>query len=215
VTLLFSGDIGRYGNPLTANPGTPPECDYLVCESTYGARMHQPSDPRAVFIELLNRAHRQRSLLLIPAFALGRTQQITYLVNELIRHGMAPPTQIHIDSPMAISVTDIYCKYYAYHGVDLKELGGAECILEGKMVSLHRKRASSKQLNKIKGPAIIMSASGMLTAGRILHHLLNRLDDPNTILVLAGYMAEGTLGRKLAEGEREVRIHKQPIRGRS
>jgi len=207
--LLFSGDVGRYGNPLTKNPEPPPECDYLVCESTYGGRMHEPEDPRAVFIDLINKTVEEKSVLLIPAFAVSRTQQITFLLKELIRHEMIPEIEIHLDSPMAISATEVYCKYPSYHKVDIEKLGGPGCVLEGKNVHLCRKRKDSKLLNKLKGPAVIMSSSGMLTGGRIMHHLMNRLKDPTTTIALAGYMAEGTLGRKLAEGATEVRIHKQ------
>jgi len=207
--VFFSGDVGRYGNPLTKNPEPPPECDYLVCESTYGGRLHEPEDPRAVFIELINNAVKNKSVLLIPAFAVSRTQQITFLMEELIRHQMVPEIEIHIDSPMAISATEIYCKYPSYHSVDLEKLGGPGCVLEGKNVHLCRKRKDSKALNKLKGPAVIMSSSGMLTGGRIMHHLMNRLKDPTTTIALAGYMAEGTLGRRLSEGATEVRIHKQ------
>ncbi|MBD3258524.1 MBL fold metallo-hydrolase [candidate division GN15 bacterium] len=208
VTVFFSGDVGRYGNPLTIDPGVPPECDYLVCESTYGGRLHPPEDPRSVFSELINNAVERKAVLLIPAFAISRTQQITFLVAELIRHGLVPEIDLHLDSPMAISATEVFCKYHAFHRVDIQQIGGPGCVLEGKRVTLHRKRKSSKTLNKLKGPAIIMSSSGMLTGGRILHHLMNRLDDEQTTVVLAGYMAEGTLGRRLADGADRVRIHK-------
>ena len=211
ITILFSGDIGRYGNPLTRNPGEPPTTDYLVCESTYGGRIHPPEDAHQDFIDLINDAVKRKSILLIPAFAIGRTQQVTFLVDRLIEHGLVPEIPIHIDSPMAISATDIYCKYSSLHSIDLSQLGGSGCVLHGKRVHLHRKRKSSKLLNKLKGPAIILSSSGMLTGGRILHHLINRLPDPRTTVALVGYMAEGTLGRKLAEGASMVYIHKQPI----
>ena len=209
VKILFSGDVGRYGNPLTIDPDEPPDVDYLVCESTYGGRLHPPEDPRATFRDLINNAVERKAVLLIPAFAVSRTQQITFLINELVRHKLVPPIEVHLDSPMAISATDIFCKYHTYHRVDLKEIGGEGCVLEGKRVHLARKRRESKLLNKLKGPTIIMSSSGMLTGGRILHHLMNRLDDENTTIVLAGYMAEGTLGRRLSDGEERVRIHKQ------
>jgi metallo-beta-lactamase family protein len=215
VSVLFSGDVGRYNNPLTVNPTEPPEVDYLVCESTYGGRLHDPEDPRDSLTRLVNEAIAQKSVLLIPAFAISRTQEIIYVISELTSLGIIPPIDIHVDSPMSVSATDIYCKYHAYHRVDLDRMGGPGCVLSGKYVHLHRKRQSSKLLNKLRGPAIIMSASGMLTGGRILHHLLNRLGDPNTTVVLTGYMAEGTLGRRLADGATEVRVLKQPIQIRA
>ncbi len=215
VTVLFSGDIGRYGNPLTRNPVEPPRCDYLVCESTYGGRMHPVEDPYTALGDLINEVVANKSVLLIPSFAVGRTQQITFLVNELVAHKRIPPIQIHIDSPMAVSATDIYIKYAAYHAVSLERLGGAECVLNGKNVTLHRKRKSSQELNTLKGPAIIISASGMLTGGRILHHLLNRLGDTRAVVALVGFMAEGTLGRKLTDGATMVYIHKTPVEVRA
>ncbi len=210
-SIFFSGDVGRYGNPLTTNPVMPPQCDYLVCESTYGGKVHPAEDAHTVFEELINEVNRDRTVLLIPAFAIGRTQQITYLVNDLITNDFVPPIHIHIDSPMAISATEIYMRYPTYHSIDLNKLGGAKCVLNGNNVTLHRTRKSSQTLNELKGPAIIMSSSGMMTGGRIMHHLLNRLPEQRTTIALVGFMAEGTLGRKLAEGEELVYIHKQPV----
>ena len=212
VSILFSGDVGRYGNPLTRNPGTPPQTDYIVCESTYGGRLHEPEDPYYEFAQMITEIFERRSVLLIPAFAIGRTQQITFLVNDLIRHKRIPPINVHIDSPMAVTATDLYVKYAGYHAIDLRYLGGEDCVFHGPRVYLHRDRSDSKELNKLKGPAIILSASGMLTGGRILHHLMQRLPDPKNIIALVGYMAEGTLGRKLAEEPETVYIHKQLVK---
>jgi len=211
VSILFSGDIGRYGNPLVNDPLPAEKTDYLVCESTYGGRMHEPEDPYFVFSEIINDIVKRKSILLIPAFSVGRTQQIAYLVHDLIKNKRIPPIKIHIDSPMAIKSTDIYIKYADYHKVPICNLGGKNCILNGTHVELHRKRKSSKLLNKLTGPAIIMSASGMMTGGRILHHLINRLPDPNTTLLIPGFMAEGTPGRKLVDGADIIYIHKQPV----
>jgi metallo-beta-lactamase family protein len=208
-TILFSGDVGRYGNPLTVDPAEPSRCDYLVCESTYGGRMHEPEDPRAMLIDLVNDVVKRKSVLLVPAFAVGRAQQIMYLINELHRYNLVPKIDIHIDSPMAILATDVYTKYLGYHGVDMSKPGGSDSLLGGDNVYLHRKRESSKLLNKLKGPAVIISSSGMLTGGRIMHHLMQRIGDPNTTVALVGFMAAGTRGRQLAEGATELSIHKQ------
>ncbi|MEW5796980.1 MAG: MBL fold metallo-hydrolase, partial [Candidatus Zixiibacteriota bacterium] len=209
-SILFSGDIGRYGNPLTVDPAEPPEFDYLVCESTYGARLHPPEDPRAMLIELINDVVKRKSVLLVPAFAVGRAQQVVYLINELTSYGLVPPIDIHIDSPMAVVATDVYIKYKGQQGVDLSKLGGKECLLSSRNVHLHRKRESSKMLNKLKGPAVIISSSGMLTGGRIMHHLMQRLPDPTATVALVGFMAAGTRGRQLAEGAAEISIHNHP-----
>lgn len=211
VSILFSGDIGRYGNPLVHNPSEPPLTDYLVCESTYGGRMHEPDDPYYIFTEVINDIIKRKSILLIPAFSIGRTQQIALLIHDLIKNKRIPPIKIHVDSPMAIRATDIYVKYADYHKVDICNLKGKKCVLNGEHVELHRKRKSSKLLNKLRGPGIIMSASGMLTGGRIMHHLINRLPDPKTTLLIPGFMAEGTPGRKLVDGDDMIYIHKQPI----
>lgn len=210
-SILFSGDIGRYGLPLVVNPKGPPPTDYLVCESTYGNRVHPPVDPFFELAELIDDIQARKSVLLIPAFAIGRTQQITYMIDYLIRSGRIKPIEIHIDSPMAVKVTSIYNKFSEFHSLDDSALGRADCCFYGKNVTLHRKRKSSKILNKIKGPAVIISASGMMTGGRIMHHLLNRLDKENTTLAIVGFMAGGTLGAKLAQGDKLVYIHKTPI----
>jgi len=210
-TIFFSGDVGRYGSSLVKDPVSPESCDYLVCESTYGGRLHEVENPYSVFEDLVNTAVEEKSVILIPAFAVSRTQQITYIINSLVRQKRIPPIPIHIDSPMAISVTDIYCKYHDLHKIGLEDLTGETCLLEGRNVFMHKDRNSSKALNKLKGPAIIMSASGMMTGGRIMHHLINRLPDPSCTLIISGFMAQGTIGRKLADGEKEVFIHKQPV----
>ncbi len=211
ASILFSGDVGRYALPFVNDPSPPPRADTLICESTYGGVVHEPQDIYFEFAKVVDEVVKSKSILLIPAFALGRTQQITYIANVLMRQGRIPKMNIHIDSPMAIRATDIYKKFPSFHQINHDLLNDTEDGFYGKNVFLHRKRKSSKELNKIKGPAIIMSASGMMTGGRILHHLINRLPDPNTILLLAGYMAEGTLGRKLLEGEKLVYIHKTPV----
>lgn len=209
-TVLFSGDVGRYGLPLVVNPKGPPQTDYIVCESTYGDRVHPPADPFFELAELIDDIQARKSVLLIPAFAIGRTQQITYMIDYLIRSGRIKPIKIHIDSPMAVRVTSIYNKFSEFHSLNNSLLRRGGCFY-GKNVTLHRKRKSSKTLNKIKGPAVIISASGMMTGGRIMHHLLNRLDKDNTTLAIVGFMAGGTLGAKLAQGDKLVYIHKTPV----
>ena len=210
-TILFSGDVGRYATPFVTDPGTPPRTDTLVCESTYGGLVHEPQDIFFEFAKIVDEVVERNAILLIPAFALGRTQQITYIANVLMKQKRIPPLNIHIDSPMAVKATDVYKKFPSFHEINHNLLDDTNDGFYGKNVFLHRKRKSSKELNSLRGPAIIMSASGMMTGGRIMHHLINRLPDPNTILLLAGYMAEGTLGRKLLEGEKMVYIHKMPI----
>ncbi|MFQ5453013.1 MAG: MBL fold metallo-hydrolase RNA specificity domain-containing protein [Candidatus Zixiibacteriota bacterium] len=215
TSILFSGDIGRYAMPLTIEPSAPPETDYLICESTYGGVIHEPLDIFFEFAKLLDDIIKRKSILLIPSFAVGRTQQMTYIINVLIKQKRIPPIDVHIDSPMAVKVTDIYRRFPSFHSINCDLLKNEKNVFYGKNVFLHRKRKSSKLLNKLKGPAIIISASGMLSGGRILHHLINRLPDKDTTVALVSYMAEGTLGRKLLEGSDMVYIHKIPIKVRA
>ncbi len=215
TSILFSGDIGRYAVPLVSNPAEPPETDYLVCESTYGSDVHPPEDPFFMLASVLDDIIKHKSVLLVPAFAVGRTQQIVYMINTLIRMGRVKPIDVHIDSPMAIKATNIYRKYPDYHTIDLSAIGDDDDFLGGPNVHIHRDRASSKALNKLKGPAVIISASGMMTGGRIMHHLIHRLPDRKTTLALVGFMAQGTLGRKVDDGEKLVYVHKRPVEVRA
>lgn len=210
-TIYFSGDVGRYSVPFVHDPKSPVQTDYLICETTYGGEIHPPQDIFFEFANLIDDIIKRKSLLLIPAFAVGRTQQITYIINVLMKQGRIPKINIHIDSPMAVRVTDIYKRFPSYHQINHDLLRREKNVFYGKHVKLHRKRKSSKKLNKIKGPAIIMSASGMLTGGRILHHMINRLPDPKTTVLIPGFMAEGTTGRDILNGDSTVYIHKQPI----
>ncbi|RKX22990.1 MAG: MBL fold metallo-hydrolase [Candidatus Zixiibacteriota bacterium] len=210
-SILFSGDVGKYAIALVSDPSVPPESDYIVCESTYGGKFHPAVDPFFEFDQLLKRIIKEKRILLIPAFAIGRTQQIVYMAHVLMKQGEIPPIDIHIDSPMAVRATNIYKAYPEYHSIDEKFLVGKNNSFYGKSVTLHRKRKSSKMLNKLKGPAIIISASGMLTGGRIMHHLTNRLPDPNTTLALVGFMVSGSLGRRIMDGEKNILVYKKPI----
>lgn len=210
-SILFSGDVGRYAVALVSSPSDPPDSDYFVCESTYGGKVHPTVDPFFEFLQLLKRIIEEKRILLVPAFAVGRTQQIVYMAHVLMKQGEIPPIDIHIDSPMAVKATNIYKAYPTYHSIAEKYLVGKENSFYGKSVTLHRKRKSSMRLNKLKGPAIILSASGMLTGGRIMHHLINRLPDPNTTLALVGFMVSGSLGQRIMDGEKNVLIYKKPI----
>jgi metallo-beta-lactamase family protein len=214
VSLFFSGDVGRYGNFLTNNPSVPPACDYLVCESTYGGRIHEPEDPGFQFGKLINEVVEEKGILLVPAFAVTRTQQIIYLVNHLIKYKQIPYIDIHVDSPMAIAATEIYKKYRNYHQTQLDEPDEI-ALLQSSNIHFYKERNESKRLNRLKGPGIIISASGMLSGGRILHHMINRLPSTNATVVLVGFMAEGTLGRKLLDGDRELYIHKTLVQVRA
>jgi metallo-beta-lactamase family protein len=211
VHLLFSGDVGRYGMPLVADPDSPGEPDYLVVESTYGDRLHPPGDALSALRPVLERMLERRATLLVPAFAVGRAQQIVYLARQLVQDGHLPRFPIYVDSPMAVDATHIYSRYPELHGVPPDQLAGERQLLGGADVHLCRTVAESKQLNSLHGPALLLSSSGMLTGGRVLHHLARLAPDPRQMIALVGYQAAGTRGRALQEGARSVWIHKQEI----
>ncbi|HTN51660.1 MAG TPA: MBL fold metallo-hydrolase, partial [Anaeromyxobacter sp.] len=208
--VLFSGDVGRFGAVLTKDPMLAPEADYLVVESTYGNRTH-PDLPVLDQLEgVLKKTFARGGVLLVPAFAVGRAQQMVYLMDELVTEGRIRAFPIHIDSPMAIDATRIYASYPESSKVGLNNIGGRS-LLHGKWIHLHRTRAESEALNTMKGPAVILSSSGMLSGGRILHHCRVRLPHPENTLLITGYQAADTLGRALLDGAHVVRIHKGDV----
>jgi metallo-beta-lactamase family protein len=208
--ILFSGDVGRFDAVLTKDPALAPPADYLVIESTYGNRAHAPVSILDQLEGVLARTFARGGVLLVPAFAVGRAQQLIYLMDELVTTGRMRPFPIHLDSPMAVDATRIYSQYPDAHRVSLLGLGGRS-LLHGKWVHLHRTRAESEALNTMKGPAVIISSSGMLSGGRILHHCRIRLPKAENTLLITGYQAEGTLGRALLDGAKTVRIHKGEV----
>jgi metallo-beta-lactamase family protein len=208
--IVFSGDVGRYGAVLTKDPDPCPPADYVVAESTYGNRSHAAVSIQEQLEAVLRRTFARGGVLVIPAFAVGRAQQMIFLMDEIVTAGRMRPFPIHVDSPMAIDATRIYAHYQNAHRVSLVGIGGRS-LLYGKWVHLHRTRAESEALNTMKGPAVIISSSGMLSGGRILHHCRVRLPRPENTLLITGYQAEGTLGRRLLDGARIVRIHKGEV----
>jgi len=210
LRVLFSGDVGRYDAVLAKDPAPAPEADYLVVESTYGNRTH-PDLPILDQLEgVLKRTFARGGVLLIPAFAVGRAQQMIWLMDELVTQGRMRPFPIHVDSPMAIDATRIYAAHPEASKVSLNNIGGRS-LLHGRWVQLHRTRAESQALNEAKGPAVIISSSGMLAGGRILHHCRVRLPHAENTLLITGYQAAGTLGRALLDGAHVVRIHKGDV----
>ncbi len=207
---LFSGDVGRYDTPLPPDPLPPPPCDALVIESTYGDRRHEPADLHDQLARLIAEIVRTQGILLIPAFAVGRSQQLLFILKELADSGRIPKVPVHVDSPMAFKTTDLYLKYMANHRVRMDSPKGGGSIVTGS-VKLHRSGAESRQLAFLKGPAVLISSSGMLAGGRILSHLRHFMPRSTTILAIAGYMAEGTRGRALLEGAKTVRVYGQEV----
>jgi len=205
--IVFSGDVGRYASPLHLDPDPIVPCDVLICESTYGNRTHDPTPLEEQLREPLLETFERGGIVLIPAFAVGRSQQITFVLRELMEAGHLPEVPVHIDSPMAVDATSVYSHHLDEHHLDAEVFEDGRTRLFPRKVSLHRSVAQSKKLNDAHGPRIIVSASGMLSGGRVLHHLRRLLPDRRNLVILAGYQAAGTRGRKLLEGARTLRMH--------
>jgi metallo-beta-lactamase family protein len=210
--VAFSGDLGRYDVPIMRDPDPVPEADTVMIESTYGNRLHSPDDRHDKLAGAVERALEQRGWLLIPAFAVGRTQEILYDLRELGESGRIPPLPVYLDSPMAIEATAIYSRHPEEDDRDLRNIkaSGARLFVP-KGLRICRSRDESKRLNEMDGPGIIIAGSGMATGGRILHHLMRRLPDPRTTVLFVGYQAAGTRGRLLTEGAREIRMLGQSV----
>ncbi|MBI2527640.1 MAG: MBL fold metallo-hydrolase [Candidatus Rokubacteria bacterium] len=205
--VVFSGDLGRYTVPILRDPDPVAEADVLLVESTYGDRLHPDGDRAAGIAEAVERATRHRGWLLVPAFAVGRSQELLYTLRELEEAGRIPSLPVYLDSPMAIEATAIYARHPEEHDTALR---GAEAAgkrpFAPRRFHLARSVEDSKRLNAVDGPGIIIAGSGMATGGRILHHLRRLLPAPATTVLFVGYQAAGTRGRLLRDGVREVKL---------
>jgi metallo-beta-lactamase family protein len=207
TVVLFSGDIGRYDQPILKDPVAPQRCDVLLCESTYGDRDHPSDSPEDALAEIVNRAAKRGGVIVIPAFAVGRTQTLMYIIRELENANRIPRLPVYVDSPMAISVTGMYMRHNEDHDLAFTTESANGNPLDAHTVHYMRTVDDSKKINNVKTPAIIISASGMATGGRVLHHIAQRAPDPRNVILLAGFQAEGTRGRALEEGAKTLRIH--------
>ena len=215
--VLFSGDLGHYDQPIIKDPSPPPACDYMLVESTYGDRLHDPEDPKVALARIINDAAKRNAPVLIPAFAVGRTQEIVYLIRELEEEKAIPVLPVTVDSPMAAAATTAYANRKEEHDEEyVSILRSQRHPLRTHSMSTSSSRAESKKLNDAKGARVIVSASGMMTGGRVLHHALRLVPDPEATLVFVGYQAAGTLGRRIQNGEPEVKVLGQwiPVRCR-
>ena len=211
VRLVFSGDVGRFDAPLYHDPTPPPACDYLICESTYGDRDHRQNNPLAELATVVNEAIQRGGMLLVASFAVGRAQQLVYLLRTLMGSGQIPVLPIWVDSPMAVAATEVFRQHAGEHDfAEAKEAGVVASLMPGD-VHLSRSATESKAINSHDGPGVIIAASGMMNGGRILHHLKRRLPLPKTTVLLAGFQAKGTRGRNLQEGAEHLRIHGRDI----
>jgi len=215
--ILFSGDLGHYDQPIIKDPVPPPSCDYLLVESTYGDRLHDPEDPKVALARIINDAAKRDAPVLIPAFAVGRTQEIVYLIRELEEDKAVPILPVSVDSPMAALATAAYANRKEEHDEEYASIlrQHVHPLRTHSMITAST-RQESKKLNDAKGARIIISASGMMTGGRVLHHALRLVPDPEATIVFVGYQAAGTLGRRILDGEHEVKVLGQwiPVRCR-
>jgi len=216
-SVLFSGDLGTVVDEILPSPVPPEPCDALLVESTYGDRLHGDERPDDQLARVVNETAERRGVLLIPAFAVGRTQEILYTLRELEAAERIPEIPVAVNSPMAVDVTGIYRRHPEAHNLESRHLlKTGQQPFSTKQVRFCRSVQQSKSLASIKGPAIIISASGMMTGGRILHHLINRLPDERNTILLVGYQAMGTRGRKILEGAEKIKIfgRHHPVRAR-
>ena len=212
LDVLFSGDLGRYGQPITHDPTPVESADYLLVESTYGDRLHDSTDAKEELARIIRATSERGGAVLIPSFAVGRTQELLYILRELEDAGRIPTLPVYVDSPMAIDATRILMKYPEEHDVDMsREQKAGSDPLNCREVNFVRSAELSKTLNGMRYPMIVIASSGMATGGRILHHLAHRLPDSRNTVLFVGYQAEGTRGRSLLEGARQLKIHGQMV----
>lgn len=204
--IVFSGDLGRYHQPIHTDPVPLPPCDTLVLESTYGDRSHGHQSVITQLRDELLPTLERGGTVLIPAFAVARAQLVTHHLRVAIETGRFPDVPIHIDSPMANDVTGLYNRYLESEYLDRSIPHTAPGALFPRNVRFHRTIEDSKKLNNLPGPRIIIASSGMLTGGRVLHHLQRLAPDPRNLICLVGYQAAGTRGRALLEGAPTVRV---------
>ncbi|MFA5937783.1 MAG: MBL fold metallo-hydrolase [Sinimarinibacterium sp.] len=211
LRLVFSGDLGRWGRPILRDPEFVPEADVLLVESTYGNRVHV-SDTAEQLAQVVNEAAANDGVIVVPAFAIGRTQELIWTLRQLEDAGRIPALPVYIDSPMAINVTDVYCRHPEDHDLDMTLLMDEKrCPLCCRKYQMVRDVRESRALTRKKGPMIVIAGSGMATGGRVLHHLKARLSDPTSIVLLSGYQAIGTRGRLLQDGVTTLRMHGDDI----
>lgn len=218
VRLGFTGDIGRPSRPILRDPKKPVDLDYLICESTYGGRHHSdlPNDEQELLAIIERVCVKQKGKVLIPAFSVGRTQEIVYLLDRLETSGRLPDIPVFVDSPLAVNATDIFRLHPECFDAEILNYMIEDPNPFGfNRLKYVRSTEESKKINEISGPAVIISAAGMMTGGRILHHLLNHAEEEKNALLIVGYCAPDTLGAMIRAGVRDVRIFDIPLRIRA
>jgi metallo-beta-lactamase family protein len=214
--LVFSGDLGRYNALILRDPTPIDASEYLLVESTYGNRQHAPEKSLQEVAEIINETARRGGILVIPAFAVGRTQTLLYVIRDLKEKQAIPDLPVYVDSPMAVNVSELFCKYVDEFDQEAQAIyrRTGRCPILFPNLHFVRTPAESQELNSLRFPSVIISASGMATGGRILHHLKHRLPDPRNTVLFTGFQSNGTRGQLLKDGAREIKIHGElvPVR---
>lgn len=217
TTLAFSGDVGRKELPIIRDPRPLPPVDYLIMESTYGARIHKREDEVLRRVrDVVTRTAERGGKIVVPAFSVGRTQQLVLMLHQLSDQKEIPSIPVFVDSPLAVNVTEVFRRHTECYDTETNEFlwSGNDPFGFGRLRYV-RDVAESKALNDLRGPFVVISASGMCEHGRILHHLRNSIEDSRNTVLITGYQAGHTLGRKLVDGWTEVRIFGDPMRVRA
>ena len=206
LAVLFSGDLGRPDDPVMFAPAPPPAADYVLLESTYGDRLHEAGQAQEELARVVTRTIQRGGSVVIPAFAVGRAQALLYSLSQLRERRAIPAVPVYLNSPMAIDMTDIYVRHLGEH-----RLSREDCAAMYRMVTMIRTTEESRALCADRTPSIIVSASGMATGGRVLHHIKALGPDARNAIVFAGFQAGGTRGARLVAGERRIRIFGEDI----
>jgi metallo-beta-lactamase family protein len=209
-TILFSGDIGRWGKPILRDPTVFKAADYVLVESTYGDRLSEPlTDAADKLADAINSTVKSGGNIVIPSFALERSQELLYYLNKFLLENRIPHLIVFVDSPMALNINQVFEQHPELFDKEMTEFMQLESPFSFRGLSLSRTAAESKAINRIKGTVIIIAGSGMCTGGRIKHHLVTNITRPESTILFVGYQATGTLGREIVNGAREVRIFGQ------
>jgi len=218
VRVLFSGDLGRAHSIILEDPERIEQSDYLIVESTYGNRMHPAEETSEEVAGIIRSTAARGGSLVVPAFALGRTQQLLYIIRELSARQDIPDLPVYLDSPMAVEITELFCRHVEEFNEEARALfhQTGKCPILFPNLHLVRTPEESKKINDMRFPCVIISGSGMATGGRVLHHLKNRLPDPRNAVLFVGFQSAGTRGQLLKDGAREIKIHGEmvPVRAR-
>lgn len=208
IELGFSGDLGRPNLPILRDPEKLPDVDYFICESTYGGRTHEnPTDAEEQLTQVLKKAIERKAKIISPTFSVGRTQEIVYSLHRIFEDNKVQRIPVFVDSPLAVNATEVFRLHPECYDEETNEfIQKNEDPFGFNKLKYITDVADSKKLNDIKGPCVILSSSGMCESGRILHHLANNIEDPNNIILMVGYAAQHTLGRKIIDKEKVVKI---------